>query len=157
MNFPKFLLRLSLSDTIALATDTSPIPSSLVLFYVKRAWCIWERSQVFTRPAVENVRSPVELVAGLTCTSLQILATWSIKPRSCTFKDFTSLKMSSKYSTSALHHLLHTRPTPLIFSKALKQLNVRQSYRSEMLQSDTIAQSQVRCDSLVPVSGSYHR
>ena len=26
--------------------------------------------------------------------------------------------MSSKYSTSALHHLLHTRPTPLIFSKA---------------------------------------
>ena len=32
-----------------------------------------------TRLAVENRRSPVELVAELKCTSLQILATWPIK------------------------------------------------------------------------------
>ena len=43
-----------------------------------------------THLAVENERSPVELVAGLTCTSLQILVTWPIKYRSCAFKDFAS-------------------------------------------------------------------
>ena len=43
-----------------------------------------------THLAVENERSPVELVARLTCTSLQILATWPIKSHSCTFKDLAS-------------------------------------------------------------------
>ena len=43
-----------------------------------------------THLAVENERSPVELVAGLMCTSLQILTTWPIKSLSCTFKDFAS-------------------------------------------------------------------
>ena len=43
-----------------------------------------------THLAVENERSPVELVARLTCTSLQILATWPIKSHSCTFKDFVT-------------------------------------------------------------------
>ena len=43
-----------------------------------------------THLGVENERSPVELAAGLMYTSLQILATWPIKSRSCTFKDFAS-------------------------------------------------------------------
>ena len=47
-------------------------------------------AKFFTHLAVENERSPVELVARLTCTSLQILATSPIKSRSCTFKDFAS-------------------------------------------------------------------
>ena len=55
-------------------------------------------SQVFTHLTVENECSPVELVKGITCTSLQIFATWSIKYRSSTFKDFPSFKMSSKHS-----------------------------------------------------------
>ena len=51
--------------------------------FENEAWCS-------THLAVENERSPVELVARLTCTSLQILATWPIESRSCTFKDFAS-------------------------------------------------------------------
>ena len=43
-----------------------------------------------THLAVENELSPVKLVAGLTCTSLQILVTWPIKSRSRTFKVFAS-------------------------------------------------------------------
>ena len=106
MNFPKFILRLSLSNTKASATDTRQIPSSLVLCVfrmdkrVKCAWCIWEQSQVLTQLAVENEHFCVELVAGLMGTSSQILATWLIKSRPWTFKDFTSFKMFSKHSTS---------------------------------------------------------
>ena len=47
-------------------------------------------ARISTHLAVENERFPVELVAGLTCTSLQILATWPIKSGSCTFKVFAS-------------------------------------------------------------------